>query len=127
MKTVSVLTGHKIGIETRLFTEQRLDWIEAGLDHCPRKSVRRLAQKTGISKLPARTNTEFLKLKQFKTTAVHELQPCDPTCNWILLHVHEGEINPRLISISEKPWFHLHKLHYLPTCIPTSLPTYLPN
>jgi len=34
------------------------------------------------------------------TTAGHELQPCDPFCNWILQFVHDGEINPHMILIS---------------------------
>jgi len=36
-----------------------------------------LAQETGVSKSSARSGTELLKLKPFKITVVHELQPHD--------------------------------------------------
>jgi hypothetical protein len=49
----------------------------ARLVHTPRKSLKRLAQETGVSKSSARTATQLLKLRPYKTTTViHALQPC---------------------------------------------------
>jgi hypothetical protein len=39
--------------------------------------VRRLEEKTGILKSSAETATKLLKLRQYKATVVHGLQPRD--------------------------------------------------
>jgi DNA-binding IclR family transcriptional regulator len=41
---------------------EKLHDIEARLEHTPRKSLKRLAQETGVSKSSARRVTQMLKL-----------------------------------------------------------------
>jgi hypothetical protein len=84
----------------------------ARLEHTPRKSVKRLAQETGVSKSSARTATQLLKLRPYKTTVIHALQPHYPAsrvrfCSWSLQSVVEGEIDPQLTLFSVEEWFHL--------------------
>jgi hypothetical protein len=60
----------------------------------------------------ARTATQLLKLRPFKTTAIHTLQPHDSAsrvcfCSWFLQSVVEGEVNPQLTFFSDEAWFHL--------------------
>jgi hypothetical protein len=43
-----------------VLTEEKLDDKWAGLEHTPRKSLKRLAQETRVSKSSARTATQFL-------------------------------------------------------------------
>jgi hypothetical protein len=45
-----------------MLTEEKLDDIGARLEHTPRKSLKRLAQDTGVSNSSARTATQLLKL-----------------------------------------------------------------
>jgi hypothetical protein len=45
----------------RVLTEEKLDATGARLEHTPRKSLKRLAQETGVSKSSARTATQLLK------------------------------------------------------------------
>jgi hypothetical protein len=52
-------------------TEEQLDDTAARLEHTPRKSLKRLAQETGVSKSGARTATQLLKLGPYKTTVIH--------------------------------------------------------
>jgi hypothetical protein len=54
----------------RLLTEQKLDDIGVIIEHTPRKSLKLLAQVTGVSKSSARTATQ-LKLRPYKTTVIH--------------------------------------------------------
>jgi hypothetical protein len=44
----------------------------------PRKSLKHLAEATGVSMPTARTTTQLLKLRLYKTTVIHALQPRDP-------------------------------------------------
>jgi hypothetical protein len=71
------------------------------LEHTSQKSLRRLAQETSISKSSAAEATKLLKLRQYKATVVHVLQPCVPASrinfyNWFLQSVHDGEVGPHL-------------------------------
>jgi hypothetical protein len=96
----------------RVLTEEKLDDIGARLELTPRKSLKRLAQETGVSKSSARRATQFLKLRPYKTTVIHALQPRDPGsrvhfCNWFLQSVVEGEIDPQSKFFSDEAWFHL--------------------
>jgi hypothetical protein len=43
--------------------------------HTPRKSMKHLAQGTGMSKSSANAATQLLKLRPYKTTVIHALQP----------------------------------------------------
>jgi hypothetical protein len=95
-----------------VLTEDKLDDIGARLEYAPRKSLKCLAQVTGVSKSSARRATQLLKLRQCKTTVIHALQPCDPGCrvhfcSWFLQSVVKGEIDLQLTLFSYKEWFHL--------------------
>jgi hypothetical protein len=52
-----------------VLTEEKLDDIGARPEHAPRKSLKRLAQVTGVS--VARMATQLLKLRPYKTTIIH--------------------------------------------------------
>jgi hypothetical protein len=43
----------------------------ARLEHTPRKSLKRLGHKTGVSKYSARMAKQLLKLRPYKTTVIH--------------------------------------------------------
>jgi hypothetical protein len=95
-----------------VLTEEKLDAIGDKLEQTHRKSLKRLDQVTGVSKSSARRVTQFLKLRPYKTTAIHALRPGDPASrihfsNWFLRSVVEGEINPQLTFFSDAVWFHL--------------------
>jgi hypothetical protein len=45
----------------RVLTEEKSDDIGARLEHTPRKSLKRVAQETGVSKSSARMATQLLK------------------------------------------------------------------
>jgi hypothetical protein len=62
----------------RVLTEEKLGDIGARLEHTPRKPLKHLAQKTGVSKSSARRVTQLLKLRPYKTTVIHGLEPRDP-------------------------------------------------
>jgi len=53
-----------------------LDEVIARLEHTPQKSD---TSHRGLWFQDTQTGTQFMKLKPFKATVVHELQPCDPT------------------------------------------------
>jgi hypothetical protein len=53
-------------------TNQRKIYI-----YIPRKSLKRLAQETGVTTSGARTASTLLKLRSYKTTVIHALQPYD--------------------------------------------------
>jgi hypothetical protein len=95
-----------------VLTNENLDDTEARFQHTPRKSLKRLAQETGVSKSSARRATQLLKLRPHKTTAIHALQLRNQACrihfcNWFLQPVIEGEINLQLTFFSDEVWFHL--------------------
>jgi hypothetical protein len=60
-----------------MLTEEELDAIGTRLEYTPRKSLKRLAQETGVSKSSARSTTQLLKLRPYKTTGIHALRPHD--------------------------------------------------
>jgi hypothetical protein len=96
----------------QVLTEEKLDDKGARLEHTPRKSLKYLAQKTGVSKSSVRTATQLLNLRPYKTTVINALQPRDPAsrvhfCSWILQSAVEGEIEPQLTFFSDVAWFHL--------------------
>jgi hypothetical protein len=84
-----------------VLTEEKLDDIEARFDYTSRKSLKRLAQVTGVSKSSARRSTQLLKLRPYKTTVMHALQLRDPPSRvnlrcWFLQSIVEGEIDSQL-------------------------------
>jgi hypothetical protein len=88
-----------------VLTEKLYDDIGARIEHTPTKSLKCLAQETGASKSSARTATQLLKFRPYKTTVIHTLQPHDPAsmvhfCSWFLQSVVEGEFDPQLTFFS---------------------------
>jgi hypothetical protein len=59
-----------------LLTHEKVRDIEAGLQISLRKSLRRLAQETGVSLRSAFTATNLIKLRPYKITFVHEVKQC---------------------------------------------------
>jgi hypothetical protein len=91
----------------RGLTEGKIDDIGARLEHTPRKSQKRLDQETRLSKSNARTATQLLKLRPYKITVIHYLQPRDPAiriqfCIWFLQSDIEGGIDPQLTFLSDE-------------------------
>jgi hypothetical protein len=54
-----------------MLTEETLVDIGARLEHTSGKSLKRLAEETGVSKCSARMATRLLKLRPYKTTVIH--------------------------------------------------------
>jgi response regulator of citrate/malate metabolism len=52
-------------------TEEKLNNIGTRLEHTPRKSLKCLAQETGVSRSTARKATQLLNLRPYKTTVIH--------------------------------------------------------
>jgi hypothetical protein len=52
--------------QRQVLTEEKLDDIVPRLEHTLRKSLKRLAQETGVSKSNAKTTTQLLKLRPYK-------------------------------------------------------------
>jgi hypothetical protein len=95
-----------------VLTEEKFDDIGATLKRTSRISRKRLPHETGASKSSARRETQLPKLRPYKTTAIHALQPRDSTSSahffsWFLQSVVEGEIDPQLALLSAEAWFHL--------------------
>jgi hypothetical protein len=95
-----------------VLTEEKLDDIRARLEHTPRKSPNCPAQESWVSKSSARTATQLLKFRPYKTTVFHALEPHDPAngvhfCSWFLQSVIEGEIDPHSSFFPDEAWFHL--------------------
>ncbi|KAJ4447277.1 hypothetical protein ANN_09281 [Periplaneta americana] len=64
--------------QRRVLTEEKFDEVGVRLEHSPRKSLRRLGQEFNIFKTSAFVVTKLLKLKPYRVTVVHALQPQDP-------------------------------------------------
>jgi hypothetical protein len=70
-------TGSLIDMKQK-YTKEKLDDIGAKLEHTPTKSLKSLAQETGVSKSSAGRATQLLKLRSYKTAVILTLQPCNP-------------------------------------------------
>jgi hypothetical protein len=95
-----------------VLNDEKLDDIGARLEHIPRKSLKCLAQESGVSKSNARRTTQLLKLRPYKTTVINTLQQRNPVSrvhfySWFLQSVIKSEINPRLTFFSDGACFHL--------------------
>jgi hypothetical protein len=92
---------------------EKLDDIEASLEHTPWKSLKRLAQETGVPKSTARTAAQLLKLRPYKTPVIHACVAAPWSscrvhfCSWFLQPVIEGKINTQLAFFSTEAGFHL--------------------
>lgn len=113
LRDTGSILDKKRNVKRRVLTEDKLDDIGERLERSPKKSLRRLAQETEISKYSAWKATKLLKLKPYKVTVVQQLLPHDNAarlnfCNWILDNVNDQTIDPRLIFFTDEAWFHLH-------------------
>jgi hypothetical protein len=111
LRTTGLLIGKKLKHTRRVLTVKLYD-TGAILEHTPRKSLKRLAHETGVSKSSARTATQLLTLRACKTTVIKALQPRGPAnwvhfCSWSLPSAVEGEIDPQLTFFSREACFHL--------------------
>jgi hypothetical protein len=71
---MGLLTDKKQKHKCWVLIEEKLSDTGARLEHTPRRSLKCLAQETGTSKSKARTETQPLKLRPYKTTAIQVLQ-----------------------------------------------------
>jgi hypothetical protein len=72
LRTTGLLIDKKQKYKCRVLTEEKLDVIGARLEHSPRKSLKRLAQESGVSKSSARTSTQLRSpdpIKQQQSTS----------------------------------------------------------
>jgi hypothetical protein len=111
LRSAGPLTDKKQKCKRRVITEEKMDDIRPILEHTPR-SLKRLAQETGVSTSSARKATQMLKLRPHNRMTIHALQPRDPAsrvyfCSWFLRSVIEGEIDLQLTFFSDEAWFHL--------------------
>jgi hypothetical protein len=72
--------------------------MNIGARHTHRKSLKCLAQETGVSKFSAKMATQLLKLRSYNTTVIHAFKLCNPAsrvhfCSWFLQSVIEDEID----------------------------------
>jgi hypothetical protein len=68
----------KQNYKRRILTEKLVD-IGARLENAPRKTLKYLAQVTGVSKSSARTATQLLKLRPYETT-INSTGPAAARC-----------------------------------------------
>ncbi|PNF19355.1 hypothetical protein B7P43_G06719, partial [Cryptotermes secundus] len=61
LTSTGLLTDRKQKYERRVLTEEKLDDIGARLEHTPRKSLKRLAQETEVSKSSKRKKINSLR------------------------------------------------------------------
>jgi hypothetical protein len=105
-------TGLLIDKHNRRVLTENLDGTGARIKYTFRKSLKCLAQETGVLKSSARTAIQLLKLRPCKTTVIQALQLRDPAgrvhfCSWFLQSVVEGEIDLQLTFVSDDACFHL--------------------
>jgi hypothetical protein len=72
LRSTRFLIHKKQKQKRRALTEEKTDGTGARLEHTPRKSLKHLAQETGVSKSGARRATHLKKLRLYKTTVIHE-------------------------------------------------------
>jgi transposase len=95
LRSTGLINDKKKIHKCRVLNEEKLDGIGARLEHKPRKSLKHLAQATGVSKSSAKRAAQLLKLRPYKTTVIHTLQPCNTSirvhfCIWFLQSVVKG-------------------------------------
>jgi hypothetical protein len=74
-----LLTGKKQKHKRRVIPEEKLDDIRTRLEHAPRKSLKRLAQESGVLKSRARRATLLLKLRPYETTTIRKRLAAAPS------------------------------------------------
>jgi hypothetical protein len=71
LRSTGLLIYNKRKHKRRVLTEEKSDDIGARLEHTPRKSLKRLAQGTGVSRSSGEMATHVLKLRPYKTPVIH--------------------------------------------------------
>jgi hypothetical protein len=111
LRTMTLLIDRKQKHKCWVLTEEKLDDIGARLEHIPRKSLKHIAQETGVSNSNARRTTQLLKLRPSKTVS-YTLQLLSPAsrvyfCSWFLQSFIASEIDLQSTFYSYEAWFHL--------------------
>jgi hypothetical protein len=70
-RSTGLLMDSKQKHKRRVLTEEKLDDMAARFEHAPRKSLKLLAQETGVSKPSAKRATQLSNLRHYKTTVIH--------------------------------------------------------
>jgi hypothetical protein len=101
LRSIRLLIDKKQKHKHQVFTEEKSDDIGVRLEHMRKEWLKHLAQEAGVSKSSARMTTQLLKLRPYRTTVIHALQPYDPfksvyLCSWFLQSVVECGINLQL-------------------------------
>jgi hypothetical protein len=91
-----LLIDNKQKHKRRVLTEEKSEDAGARLEHTPRKSLKRLAQETRVSKSNASRVTQLLKLRAYKTTLIRDPANRVHLCIWFLQPAVEGEIGPQM-------------------------------
>jgi hypothetical protein len=84
MRTGGSLLKNEINKTLEVLNDETVHEIGTKLEHTPWKSVKHFAEETKISKSSAQTSTKLPEQKPFKTEAVYELQPHDPSTSKFL-------------------------------------------
>jgi response regulator of citrate/malate metabolism len=66
LRSTGLLIDKKQKHKHQVLTEEKLDDMGARFEQTPKKSLKRLAQETGVSKSSARRATQLLKLDLIK-------------------------------------------------------------
>jgi hypothetical protein len=95
-----------------MLPEEKIQGIKALVQVSPRKSLRRLAQDTGVLLGSAFTTTKLIKFRQYKIAVVDKLKQPDFAarigfCNWLLQNVRDGIVDPQLLFMTDEAWFHV--------------------
>ena len=98
LKTRGSLLDKKSDRKRTALTEEKLGAIRFRLETSPGKSLKRLAQKTSVSKTCARRAAKVLHLRSYETKVVHALKQHGPAariyfCNCFLQSVHDSEVD----------------------------------
>jgi hypothetical protein len=95
VRTHSILVERKPLKRNHVLTEEKLNDIGWRLENSPRKSLWRLAERSGVSVVGAWTATKLLDIRPYKITFVPEIKPVDyqervSYCNRFINYVHDG-------------------------------------
>jgi hypothetical protein len=112
VRTHGILIDRKLLKRNRVLTEEKLDSIGHRLENSPRKSLRRLARQCGVSVGSAWAATKLLHIRPHIITVVPEIKPVDYEkrlrfCNWVINHLHDGLIEPKLTFFTDEANFNL--------------------
>jgi transposase len=77
LRTMGLLIDKKQKHKHQVLTDEKLDDIGARLEHTSRKSLKHLAQETGVPNSSTEVATQLLKLRSYKMAEINALQPHD--------------------------------------------------